>query len=101
VDRVAALSLGQLDAVSKITARKSPVELWPIWELDKIQPSRRARTGSIATTSAATAAPIPLLPDDVVHFMFPDPSNPFWGTRRSRPRRASSTPTSKRCGGTR
>lgn len=76
---IAHLSLAGNSLLTKIVARRIPVELWPIWDLDKIQvvPSRERfierydfrRDGS----------PIPLDPSEVVHLMYPDPSNPFWG----------------------
>jgi phage portal protein BeeE len=87
--------------LSKITVRKTPVELWPIWELDKIQPVPSRENWIDRYDFRRDGGAIPLLPEDVVHFMFPDPSNPFWGMAPLKAARAPSTPTSKRCGGTR
>jgi HK97 family phage portal protein len=73
------LFLGGNSVIHQIKLRGAPVELWPIWELDKIQvvPSR---TEYIERYDyRRDGEPIPLAPDEVVHLMFADPGNPFWG----------------------
>jgi HK97 family phage portal protein len=81
---VSLLYLSGNSLVSKITVsrggKRIPVELWPIWELDKIQPVASKENWLDRYDFRRDGAAIPILPDDVVHFMFPDPANPFWGT---------------------
>ena len=63
----------------EIKVRGAPVELWPIFELQKITvvPSR---TDFIDRYEfRREGEPIPIDPMDVVHTMFPDPAWPYWG----------------------
>lgn len=65
--------------IHHITLRGTPVELWPVWELDKIQvvPSRENFIDRY--DYRRDGEPIPLYPEELTHLMFLDPGNPFWG----------------------
>ena len=65
--------------LSKVVVGGTVRELWPIWELDKIQvvPSQLDFIDHYDFRRDGGA--IRLEPADVVHLMFPDPGNPFWG----------------------
>src|SRR5438309_1156035 len=58
---------------------KRPIELWPIWELDKITVVADQATFIDRYEFRRDGEPIPIAPDEVTHLMFPDPGNPFWG----------------------
>jgi HK97 family phage portal protein len=76
----AQLFLAGNSVLSKVVVGGKVRELWPIWELDKIQvvPSRENFISHYDFRRDGNA--IRLDPSEVVHLMFPDPSTPFWGT---------------------
>lgn len=80
VERLTAhLYLGGNSILQQIRVRGTTVELWPIHDLSKIKvvPSR---TDFIARYEVdVDGRQVPLEPEDVVHAMFTDPSNPYWG----------------------
>jgi HK97 family phage portal protein len=75
----AQLYLAGNSVLSKVVVGGKVRELWPIWELDKIQvvPSRENFIDRYDFRRDGNA--IRLDPSEVVHLMFPDPSTPFWG----------------------
>lgn len=76
---VAQLSLAGNGMLKKIKLRNQTRELWPIWELDKIQPVPSAEEWLARYDFRRDGAAIPLFPEDVVHAQYVDPYNPFWG----------------------
>jgi HK97 family phage portal protein len=57
----------------------APIELWPIWELDKIQVVPSQDNFIDHYDFRRDGAPYTLYPDEITHLLFEDPGNPFWG----------------------
>lgn len=65
--------------LKQIKVGRTPVELWPIFELWKITVVPSSTDFIDRYEFRRDGAPLPIDPMDVVHTMFPDPGNPFWG----------------------
>lgn len=76
---VAQLSLAGNSMLKKVQVRKQTRELWPLWELDKVQPVPDQFNFLARYDFRRDGNPIPILPDEVVHAQYLDPANPFWG----------------------
>ncbi|HTE46638.1 MAG TPA: phage portal protein, partial [Gemmatimonadaceae bacterium] len=77
--QVAHLHLAGNAMLKKIEIRGQTRELWPIWELDKIQPVPSSIDFLDRYDFRRDGDAIPIYPSEVVHSQFIDPSNPFWG----------------------
>ena len=64
---------------AKLMVRGVVAELWPMWELDKIQPVPSRTNFIVRYDYRRDGEPIPIDPQEVMHLMFQDPGNPFWG----------------------
>jgi HK97 family phage portal protein len=76
---IAQLQLAGNSMLKKIVIGGKTRELWPIWELDKIQPVPDRFNFLDRYDFRRDGEAIPILPSEVVHMQLVDPSTPYWG----------------------